>query len=89
MAYGLLELPFGSLDELTPMELFWLLDAKHEKDKEFYEMTSYAMKVAFVSANTGKHIPLFEEAGGNGKTKEISQEERDNTFALLDNIFEG
>lgn len=87
MAYGLLGLPFGALDDLTPLELYWLLESKHSADREFYEMTSYAMKIAFVSANSGKNIPLFTNE--NGPSNKVTQEERDNTLTLLDNMFEG
>lgn len=88
IAYGTLNLPFGSLDELTPLELYWLAENKEEKDKFNYEMLSYAMKVAFVSANSGKDIPLFkEDKTGSGNT--VTPEERENTLSFLDSNFEG
>lgn len=85
IAYGTLKLPFGSLDDLTPLELYWLAENKEEKDKFKYEMLSYAMKIAYVSANSGKNIPLFEDT----KQNKVSEEERNATLSFLDETFEG
>lgn len=87
IAYGTLRLPLGSLDELTPLELYWLAENKEEKDKFNYEMLSYAMRVAFVSANSGKNIPLFEKE--ETKQNKVSEEERDAVLSFLDETFEG
>lgn len=85
IAYGTLRLPFGSLDDLTPLELYWLAENKEEKDKFNYEMLSHVMKIAFISANSGKNIPLFEET----KQNKVSEEERESTLSFLAETFEG
>lgn len=69
------------------MELYLLLENKHEADKEHYEMLSYAMRVAFVSANSGKHIPLFEEENKQAEHT-VTREEREATLAFLEETFE-
>lgn len=73
-------MPFGSLDELTPVELSWLIDSNDKKQREEYESLYNIFRLAYVSAQTGKDIPLFEEKKETNNTITIEEREADLSF---------
>lgn len=87
MAIGTLKLPLDYLDELSPQELGLLMENYYEKEEEKYELMSYAFKIAYISAKKGKHMPLFEKNKKQAKVGKITQEQKQQEIAELDNIF--
>lgn len=83
-----MKLPFGSLDSLTPVEFSWLLEAKNEEDKDFYESMKYVTMIAYVSAKTGKNIPLFNEKS-EPERKTVTKEEKEQELNYLKTKIEG
>ena len=86
IAYGTLKLSFGSLENLTPDELSWLLENHKEEQKAHYEWIAYAFRAGYVSAHNGKKIKLFEEKEVN-KVNRITKEEKESQLAYLSGKF--
>lgn len=84
LVIGTLKLPLSYLDELVPYEIGWLIENHDEKEKEHYELISYAFRVGYVSAKEGKYIPLFDKESSR---QPITLEEKAKGFAELENIF--
>lgn len=78
MIYGTLGLPYGSMEEISPLELVWMLEGMYEKQREDMELWSHVIKVSIASANSGKNIKLFKPIEKQGKqtTKQFSSKEQ-------------
>lgn len=87
LAYGFLKLPFGSLEDLTPIELSLLIDSNHEVKKDEYETMYHMVRLAYISAQTGKTIPLFED--NKVEDKSVTREKREADLGFLKTTFEG
>lgn len=79
-AYNKLKLPLGSLDDLDITEYCWLVEGHIEALKEKYEMISYAVRVGYISAKTGKNIEMFK--------KDVEESKQKNTISLEDREIE-
>lgn len=60
----MLSLPLGALEDITPYELSWLLEAHYKKEREWFELLNHTIIASIASANSGKKIPLFKEGSG-------------------------
>lgn len=85
LAYVTLKLPLNSLDDITPLELFWLIEGDNNEKRQYYEMISHSMKIAYASVQSGKNIPLFEKEVK--KVKSITREEKKKGLSYLQEKF--
>lgn len=94
---GRFKVPFNQfeqfLDEVDPHRFSILVNDYYEEKKTHYEFVSYAFKVGYVSARTGKHIEMFESRkstsseGDNPKTIQLTEEEREREINALNEMF--
>lgn len=88
LAYGKLQLPLGSLDDLSPLQLVWITEGHFEAEREQYEINIYSIFYAMRYANSDKKE--FKNPFGTQQEshKEISKEQRDEQIAEINSIFE-
>lgn len=61
LAYGTLKLQIGTLDEITPLEMMWLLESHYEQQEEELELLNHTIKTAMASINSRKNLKLFDK----------------------------
>lgn len=91
MVVGTLKLcPFSEyetlLDEMQPYQLGLLMENHMEKNKEHYEMISFAFQLGYYKAKTGKKINMFEKSK-KAKVGTITKEQKAQDFKYLDEVF--
>lgn len=86
--YSDLKQPYGVLDDMSVVEVVWMLEGNLENKKDYYEMVSYAVKNAMVSVHQGKDMKLF---GGSEEadSQRITEEQRNEDLNHLENTFGG
>lgn len=84
-----LKIPINHYDEFLEKYSFFefglLVDAYFEDKKDYFEGNSYAFRVGYYNAKTGKNIKLYED--NNKQTKQATEKERQETLDYLDQMF--
>lgn len=75
------------IEETQPFVVGLLLNNHIGEQKDHYEMLAQAVRIGTVSAQKGKHIPMFKKQENQVKTQKTTTEEKQQMFAELDNIF--
>lgn len=95
LAYSTLKLPLGTLDDLAPYELLWLLESHFAIEREWFEILSHTIKTSIYSANTGKQVKLFSDPNEmksenkSGKPKgRTTKEQKEADLSALKEKFE-
>lgn len=78
--------PFDYYD-LSPKELSLIADYRSKKKKNDYEMLRKIIMIGVACALKGKDKPLFSES--ESKVSAISEEDRESTLKMIDDIFGG
>ena len=84
-----LKIPFNLYEEFIEkysfVEFGLLIDAHFEEKKDYFESTSYAFRVDYYNAKSGKNVKLYED--NSKKTKKTTEKERQETLDYLDQMF--
>lgn len=88
LAYGKLKLPYGSLDDITPQELYWIWDGNNEAEREHFEVLTFSIFYSIRSANSKKSELKNPFAKQTDDYKYISKDKRDEEIAFIESIFE-
>lgn len=92
IAYNKLKLPYGTLDNISPYELYIMYEGHEENERDELESLYTIIRIGVSSAMSGKKIDLFKDdknkQGNNGLPPgQITEEERIKTLEELDSIF--
>jgi len=88
LAYGKLELPWGTLDEMTFWEFSSIFMGRLEAEKEEMENLAHVVRAGVVSAMNGKEINLFEDNKKQATSDRITKEQREDTLNELEYLYE-
>lgn len=83
---GTLKLPLNYLDELTAIEIGWLLENHIEQQMEHYEFIASAVSFGYISAKKGKKVKMFKKYD-NDKVGQITQEQKEREKQYIESIF--
>lgn len=80
-------MPYGCLEELSPMEFGWLLEGYYNNQREELELLSHVIKVSVATVQSGKKIELFKSKTTKQDVKVYaSKEDKLKDFAELQNM---
>ena len=83
---GSLKLPISYLDELTPMEIGWLLEQDIEDKMQHYELISSCVQFGYVNAKSKKQKKMFKKREED-LIKKITQEQREKEKEYIESLF--
>lgn len=79
--------PYGVLDDMTALDVAWMLEGNLENKKDFFEMVSYSVKNAMASIYQGKDYKLFGENDTDEVDTAPTVEQRQEDLAYLQQKF--
>ena len=85
VAIGTLKLPLSYLDELSPIEIGWLLENHIEQQMEHYEFIASCVSFGYISAKKGKKVKMFKKY--DEKVGKITKEEKEREKQYIESIF--
>lgn len=87
IAHGTLKLPFGTLEEISPLEIMWLLESHYEQQEENLELLNHTIKTAIASVNSRKNLKLFEKKEKQKTKRYNTKEEKLKELEELEKLF--
>jgi hypothetical protein len=86
LVIGTLKCPLSYLDELTPIEIYWLVENHLENEEHKYEMISNSVWFGTHGDKKGKKQQMFPKKKKD-EVKKISKDKRDTDKEFLLNVF--